>query len=127
MVTLEPTIEDFICASELCSKCLKFGSYCGISRWRNPSMSDFTSGSAFSLIVIPHVVCCVNNTQIPSPLSGISFATFDVMSIISSRSLEEILMICTHISYRSLEPLGFLFDRGTDESVAEHNSSFRVV
>ena len=75
------------CASELPSPCRNFTS--GISARNALVRSAGTSGSAFSLTEMAHVVCGVMIVQIPSPSvkSASARCTSSVMTTICSRAL----------------------------------------
>jgi len=80
----------------------RYSGWCGQVLPRPYSMSVTTSGSAFSLIVIPAVVCGQYTIQIPSviPLSPTASRTFDVMSWKPSRAVCKV-NLCT-IAFFSL-------------------------
>src|SRR2546428_14099355 len=75
------------CASELPSPCRNFTS--GINARSALVRSAGTSGSAFSLTEIAHVVCGVTTVQMPSPSvrSASARCTSSVMMTICSRAL----------------------------------------
>ena len=79
-ITLEPMAEAFRCAVELPSACLKL--LFSANALRNPkSISCTTSGSAFSLMVRPAVVCGQKTRTYPSLVcvSVTHLCTFCVM------------------------------------------------